>query len=314
MAEKLALLFPCSLQKCQSKEDDKSVSDIPFKPTSNGGCGGQKDLQANIEKVAEKLALLSEGHQKTPENFADQNNDVGFDKKENSVESPKECDIFLKTTSNRGQDDVQAKNVAEKSALLISRPNSSENNSVQNTGKVNSFEEAKKGRKGFNSQSNLTKLEAGTGHGRLGSYGVGKLARISKEDRYEKFRQNSKEKFAHLNSLEKNESNYPNLSDGHDQRLSQQSDQISRSAVNSISGAHRSKLPISNGGCGVQKDSKRLSSLVNSTFDDASEKVRENLPNRPGIFCEESMEKFRENNIEIFRKAFVDSHYLVKAG
>ena len=165
-----------------------------------------------------------------------------------------------------------------------------------------------------NSQSNLTKQEAGTGHGRLGSYGVGKLARISKEDRYEKFRQNSKEKFAHLNSLEKNESNYPNLSDGHDQRLSQQSDQISRSAVNSISGAHRSKLPISNGGCGVQKDSKRLSSLVNSTFDDASEKVRENLPNRPGIFCEESMEKFRENNIEIFRKAFVDSHYLVKAG
>ena len=84
--------------------------------------------------------------------------------------------------------------------------------------------------------------------------------------------------------------------------------------MNSISGAHRSKLPISNGGCGVQKDSKRLSSLVNSTFDDASEKVRENLPNRPGIFCEESMEKFRENNIEIFRKAFVDSHYLVKAG
>ena len=82
MAEKLALLFPCSLQKCQSKEDDKSVSDIPFKPTSNGGCGGQKDLQANIEKVAEKLALLSESHQKTLENFADQNNDVGFDKKQ----------------------------------------------------------------------------------------------------------------------------------------------------------------------------------------------------------------------------------------
>ena len=73
-----------------------------------------------------------------------------LDSTKNSVESLKECDIFLKTTSNRGQDDVQAKNVAEKSALLISRPNSSENNSVQNTGKVNSFEEAKKGRKGFN--------------------------------------------------------------------------------------------------------------------------------------------------------------------
>ena len=50
MAEKLALLFPCSLQKCQSKEDDKSVSDISFKPTSNGGCGGQKDLHE--ERVA----------------------------------------------------------------------------------------------------------------------------------------------------------------------------------------------------------------------------------------------------------------------
>ena len=37
-----------------------------------------------------------------------------------------------------------------------------------------------------------------------------------------------------------------------------ESDQISRSAVNSISGAHRSKLPISNGGCGVQKDSKKI--------------------------------------------------------
>ena len=42
-----------------------------------------------------------------------------LDSTKNSVESLKECDIFLKTTSNRGQDDVQAKNVAEKSALLI---------------------------------------------------------------------------------------------------------------------------------------------------------------------------------------------------
>ena len=137
---------------------------------------------------------------------------------------------------------------------------------------------------GGSHQSNLTKQAAGTGRGRLGSYGVGELARISKEDRYEKFRQNSKEKFAHLNSLEKNESNYPNLSDGHDQRLSQQSDQISRSAVNSISG---------------DTNGKNCAEICGQT--------------QSGIFREID-DGYRENIMEIFRKAFGDSHYFVKAG
>ena len=36
--------------------------------------------------------------------------------------------------------------------------------------------------------------------------------------------------------------------------------------------------------------------------------------NSKKISCEDSMEKFRVSNIEIFRRAFGDSHYFVKAG
>jgi hypothetical protein len=96
---------------------------------------------------------------------------------------------------------------------------------------------------------------------------------------------------------------------------------------------------------------KRLSPLVDSTFAVATEKIRENSYD-PGIFCEskvdnrpkssekltqnsslhrsnstkyaQKVDKFRqnnggnrralENNVEIFRKAFGDGHYFVKAG
>ena len=64
VAEKLADQNNREVGAGRCKEDDKidkSVFDISFKPTSNGGCGGQKDLQA--EKVALKLALLDDNDQ-----------------------------------------------------------------------------------------------------------------------------------------------------------------------------------------------------------------------------------------------------------
>ena len=78
----------------QSKEDDKSVSDISFKPTSNGSCGGQKDLQE--EKVAEKLALRCP---KSPEKFA-------VKKFQNSLEKAKLCETASKTISSGGLGEV----------------------------------------------------------------------------------------------------------------------------------------------------------------------------------------------------------------
>ena len=48
-----------------------------------------------------------------------------------------------------------------------------------------------------------------------------------------------------------------------------------------------------------------LKPFVDSTFCVTAQKEK--------IFCADSIEKFREGNVEIFRKAFGDSHYFVKA-
>ena len=52
------------------KEGDKKACDISFKPTSNGGCGGQKDLQS---------AFLGDRCPNPSEKFADQNNNCSIE-------------------------------------------------------------------------------------------------------------------------------------------------------------------------------------------------------------------------------------------
>ena len=134
--------------------------------------------------------------------------------------------------------------------------------------------------------------------------------------------------------------------------------------MNSISGAHRSKPPTSNGGRGVQKDllvekvaeklallgdsrpnlSGKFTNQNNNVGDDVnnveilrkafgddhylvSKEVKrgredffsqeESQPNRRGEKVADrgsNASDFFENNVEIFRRAFGDSHYLVKAG
>ena len=64
-AEKFAVIYSQNsvVGAGRCKEDDKSAYNISFKPTSNGGCGGQKDLQER--KVADKLALLDDSCSKS---------------------------------------------------------------------------------------------------------------------------------------------------------------------------------------------------------------------------------------------------------
>ena len=78
---------------CENNKAKKC--DMSFKPTSYGGCEGQKDLQT--EKVAEKLALLDDCRPKLLEKVADadqNNNNFGI---ENILESG--ADFSVKTTS-----------------------------------------------------------------------------------------------------------------------------------------------------------------------------------------------------------------------
>ena len=75
----------CAEKDCENNKAKKC--DIFFKPTSYGGCEGQKDLQT--EKVAEKLALLDVCRPKLLEKvayFADADQNNNFDI-ENSLEN-----------------------------------------------------------------------------------------------------------------------------------------------------------------------------------------------------------------------------------
>ena len=83
-------------------EIDKKACDMSFKPTSNGGSGGQKDLQ--VEKVAEKLALLCPKYDEKVKDRAGRgkNGGAGADFENSNVIQPSQelCEISLKTTSN----------------------------------------------------------------------------------------------------------------------------------------------------------------------------------------------------------------------
>ena len=80
-------------------------------------------------------------------------------------------------------------------------------------------------------------------------------------------------------------------------------------------GAHSSKLNLS------KKFDECQSELQVENFNETDEGKEEAKRGHKGFFSKErqpkrrdSMKEFRENNIEIFRKAFGDSHYFVKAG
>ena len=301
-----------------SKNSDVKVSEISFKPTSNGGRGGRKGLPADslLKQLLEKR-LAKRIADQNESNVADENNNGGM------------RDISFKLTSHGGlggQKDSQEEKVAKKLALLDdSCPNSLEkltdqNNDVGENARSSSVDTIRSNlsEKAFGKNGDSHQISRPAVDLISGAYSSKLPARNTLEKSDEFSCQNNR---GVSMQREKKAEKLALLDDSHPNSPEKFADQNNN--VPDEKSCDISLKPTLKGGRGgqndpqVEKEAEKLALLGDSCTNSSEKSVVQNNNagvNRNGIFRVTEEEKFRENNVEIFRKAFGDNHYLVNAG
>ena len=309
--------------------------EISFKPTSNGGRGGLKVLQT--EKVAEKLALLSNTCQKLSEKFANQ-------KFQNRLEKENFCETSSKTTSIGGQgedknnrEDGAGRGCSDRGAdferesrkglpIKDTAWNESDtrlSSAVDSTS--GSSENSQKGVKDVYQKVSFSNVERQPiRRGESGGVGdshyivkAGQVDLVNNDNGVDHEENSLKEaKSGHTGSFSKESRREVGRGrfggdelrgeNEYSTNYAQKVDNLCRiNPKHQVKGHDQSLSPV----VGLKFD------LVNRSGGEDRDEIRGEIRGKNGnIFRETDEEKFWENNVEIFRNAFGDNHYLANAG